>query len=454
MSANFFSKNIKILILMFISVIVVNCSNDDVVTKPVLLVTGAFSDYETVEIDQDSDTQIIVVKGENLSAGISISVTGDFIISFDDLNYSNSLQISKEDAINSTKVYTRMRPSKEGDITSVLTIKSEGATDKVFNLEGNGILLAYRYTTFNKAHLGFGGGLNQALEKTFTLQDDMSNIDKITMFVKLDCPTGGCNAWDVFAHIQVRDVDSNEWYEIGRYITPYGVDNHQLDRGFEIDVTDFKSLLRGNVELRAYIEVWGSDGWELSVDFDYQIGTPDYEYYAISKVIQFNRNSLEGVPYGVDASTFDLTKSITIPENSKSTHLRTIITGWGHATPSDANGRPCAEWCFRTHDVLIDQVNTFQHKMEPIGCSSNIVSPQGGNWTPDRAGWCPGMAVPVRIDKFTTTMSGVTFNFEYDFEDWTADGGSTSGTSGAYYAISTFIVVKSETVINKPIIVE
>ena len=47
----------------------------------------------------------------------------------------------------------------------------------------------------------------------------------------------------------------------------------------------------------------------------------------------------------------------------------------------------------------------------------NPVSPQSGNWSPDRAGWCPGMAVPVRIDDFASSMSGASFNFEYDYED-------------------------------------
>jgi hypothetical protein len=60
------------------------------------------------------------------------------------------------------------------------------------------------------------------------------------------------------------------------------------------------------------------------------------------------------------------------------------------------------------------------------------------------------MEVPVRVDNFTTTMAGSTFAFEYDYEDWTADGGSTSGTPGAFYATSTFVVVKSNTPIVKP----
>ena len=46
--------------------------------------------------------------------------------------------------------------------------------------------------------------------------------------------------------------------------------------------------------------------------------------------------------YGEDQSEFDMTKTITISDEVESTHLRTIITGWGHATPADSDGRRCA----------------------------------------------------------------------------------------------------------------
>lgn len=312
----------------------------------------------------------------------------------------------------------------------------------------------YNYVAFNNQRIAFGGGHDQTKKASFNLHQDNTNIETINMYVKLRCPTGGCNAWDVFANIKVKDTDSGEWYEIGRYITPYGVDNSQVARGFKIDVTDFKSLLQGSAELFARIETWGSDGWELTVDFDFIEGNPDYKYYAVSKVLSYDEWSTSGVVYGVDASAFDLNKAITIPNNAESTHLRTIISGWGHATPLDNDGRPCAEWCFRTHHIKIDGADTFSHKMEPIGCDSNPVNPQNGNWVPDRAGWCPGMAVPVRVDGFSSSMAGNTFTFEYDFEDWTSDGGTSSGQNGAYYATSTFVVVKSNSPINKPEVVE
>ncbi len=308
-------------------------------------------------------------------------------------------------------------------------------------------------TTFDNQRLAFGGGHNQSATGIFNFPEDLSSVETIKMFIKIDCPSGGCNVWDVFAHLQVKDPATGDFYEMGRYITPYGVDNHQLDRGFEFDVTDFKSLLTGNTELRTFIEVWGADGWEVSVEFDFIEGTPDYNYYNIARVIEYNQNSLEGVPYGVEAPSFDLTKDVQIPNNSASTHLRTIITGWGHATPEDpGTGRACAEWCYRTHAVKINGTEQFSHDMGPIGCGSNPVSPQSGNWQPNRAGWCPGMAVPTRIDQFNSAMAGQNFSLEYSFEPWEADGGSLSGQDGAYYAISTFVVVKSNSPIEKPIV--
>ena len=34
---------------------------------------------------------------------------------------------------------------------------------------------------------------------------------------------------------------------------------------------------------------------EFDVEFDYVEGEPDYKYYQISRVVQYNKNSLEGV---------------------------------------------------------------------------------------------------------------------------------------------------------------
>lgn len=416
---------------------------------------GSVSNFGEQTIATVSSEQVFQVKGLNLENDVTATVSGAFEISKDNVTFTNTLNYSYG-TINTLEenLYVRFIPGSMdlGDQNGTITLSATGVDNVVINLLGSGVPVIHNYQTFLDQRIAFGGGYNQTETAIFNLHNDLTNIEAVKMYIKLRCPAGGCNAWDVFANIKVKDVTSGNWYEIGRYITPYGRDNSPLERGFEIDVTDFKSLLNGSVELFARIETWGDDGWELSVDFDYIEGTPDYAYYAVEDVLSYDDWSTSGVPYGVtnDPMVWDLDKSITIPANAEATSLRTIISGWGHATPADSDGRGCAEWCYRTHDIKINGVNTFQHNMGPIGCSANPVSPQGGNWEPDRAGWCPGMAVPVRLNNLATSMAGNTFTFEYDYEDWIADGGGQSGTPGAYYATSTYVIVKSSTPIVKP----
>lgn len=428
----------------------VNLSGESISITPIINVDGVIENFGDVTVMQNSVAQTITINGDNLDADIVIAISAGFEISFDDSIYSSSLQIPEATANEDTLLYVRFSPSSLGVNSGTLTLSNVDTDDVVLDLEGNGIAVAHNYTTFNEEPLAFGGGFSQSASQVFNLHTDLTNIAQIKMYLQIDCPSTGCDDWDRFANIKVKDPSTGNWFEIGRYITPYWVGTQLLDRGLEFDVTDFKSLLVGATEIRIYIENWTAKADLITLDFDYIEGTPDYPYYAVSEVLGYHANSIDGVPYGVSHS-FDLDKQITVPANAESTHLRTTISGWGHATPNDSDGRPCAEWCYRTHDVKIDGVTAFSHDLGPIGCASNPINNQSpGNWTPDRAGWCPGMAVPTRIDDFGTTVSGSMFTFEYDFEDWTSD---MSGGS-AYYATSTYVVVKSNSAITAPMVID
>ena len=60
------------------------------------------------------------------------------------------------------------------------------------------------------------------------------------------------------------------------------------------------------------------------------------------------------------------------------------------------------------------------------------------------------MEVPIRLDQFDSAMAGSSFAFEYDYEDWVNNGGNCN----AFCATSTFVVVKSNTPIAKPVVNE
>lgn len=323
------------------------------------------------------------------------------------------------------------------------------ACDKSSNSEP--LPVVHTIKTFDKQRHAFGNGFNQAVEGVFDFPVDPTKVERIWMFVKLNCPPEGCNIWDMYANISVKDPNSDHWFEIGRYITPYGVDNSAVGKGFRIDVTDFKSLLTGEVTLRSFVEVWGSDGWLVTVNFEVTEGTPDYKYYQVANLLAFNQHSLAGIPYGEEHG-FDLSRTVTIPEMAEATSLRTVITGWGHATPLDPDGRPCAEWCFRTHATLINGAPLFYHELKPLGCASNPINNQRGNWSPDRAGWCPGMAVPVRTDKFDLPMAGESFTYAYELDEWVNNFQSSADNKHAYYAISSYVIVKSNEPLERPVV--
>lgn len=416
---------------------------------PLLTVNPTSIDFGDVIINELSEVKSFELTGINLVTGISLTASENYMVSLDGTTFSQIQNISSEVANEATTIYVRFSSADLGLVSGTLMVQNEEAEQKTVTLKAVGANVVYNYGTFFKQRLAFGGGFDQSAVQTFTLHDDMSNIEAIKMYVKITCPSGGCDDWDVYANVKVKDDASGEFYELGRYITPYWNDNSQLPRGFEFDVTDFKSLLQGSAELRIRTECWNAKGYEISVDFDYIEGTPDYPYYAVSRVIAYDDWSSSGVPYGV-SHDFDLTKTVTIPSNAQSTHLRSIISGWGHATPLE-DGRGCAEWCFRTHGVKINNSTMFQHNLGPLGCASNPVSNQNpGNWKGERAGWCPGMEVPTRIDNFNTSMASSTFSFEYDYEDWVTDGAG----GDAFYATSTFVVVKSDTPIVKPTVAE
>jgi hypothetical protein len=445
----------KTLFLCFLgfTAVLFSCSDDDSSTvteedKNLVISTNTNSlTFEDTELGSSSNRNFSL-QYKNLNAPIQITTTGDFQIGFNLENLSQSIDISNGDEETTKTIYVQFTPTQTGTQNNELKIVNGDEFEKIITLHAKGKEKTITMSTFSDKRVAFGNGHDQSAVQSFDFPTDIDKVSQIKMFVKLRCPAGGCDEWDVFANVKVKDPASGEFYEMGRFITPYWNDNSQLPRGFEYDVTDFKSLLTGNNELRIRTECWNSKGYLVSVEFDFIYGTPEYKYSAIVPIIAYDDWSSSGVPYG-KTHNFDLDKSVSIPNEAEKIHLRSTISGWGHATPYDSGGRGCAEWCYRTHYIKINGSQKYTHDMGPIGCAQNPVSNQEpGNWKPDRAGWCPGMEVPIRIDEMESTWAGQTFNFEYDYENWTNNGAN----GDAFYATNTFVIVQSNTPINPAVI--
>lgn len=311
--------------------------------------------------------------------------------------------------------------------------------------------------TFDKTNLV---PAKQSAEATFTFPKEVEKVKKITMYVQDDCGNRNCDEWDRYANIYVKNKATDEWYEIARFITPYWWGTEGLKRGLEFDVTDFKSLLSEQVHLKIYTETWLPKGRTYSVDFDIDMreGEGDYKYSAVAPILQYNSSS-HSLPYGIKHDK-PLSKKISLPANTQRAHIRTLISGWGHALSKDAKSKKqeelniadnyCAEWCPRTHHILIDNNVAFTHTLGSLNCAGNPLNNQWpGNWEPDRAGWCPGMPVPTRIDTLQENANTQPFQFTYQLQEWERD--TTNGDPDkAFYAISNFIVVQSNTPITAP----
>ena len=254
--------------------------------------------------------------------------------------------------------------------------------------------------TFNEAlHTGAN-----TITQSFTFPNDVSIYDQVFMTVALTCPTGGCDPWDRFATIRLGRA--NEEYEIGRYITPYGNGNCS----WTLDVSDYRTLLSGDVELISFIETW-SKGWEVSVDFEFVEGTPDYQQISVKNLwVDYMLTYGDTIFYSIDLEE----KIVPIPSNAEKTVLRIINTGHGQGNTQNA-----AEFAHQTHTIEVDGVNAFSQDLWYYDCGSNPCSPQGGNWTPSRAGWCPGMEViPDDYDLTSMVTPGGWVSLDYVLEPY------------------------------------
>ncbi len=181
-----------------------------------------------------------------------------------------------------------------------------------------------------------------------------------------------------------RKFEVVEQYEIGRFITPYGI-NLDLGPGFTwtYDVTDYRPLLADSVHLAA-------GNWQelLDVKFLFIHGTPPRDVIKVENV-------WKGEYYLSNMDQTLLPKTVTLEPAAKSFRLKTRASGhlWDNATN-------CAEFCPKVHQVYANgsQVSSWQNWTD---CGYVPVYPQGGTWLIDRAGWCPGEPVDEYAHELT-----------------------------------------------------
>ena len=271
------------------------------------------------------------------------------------------------------------------------------------------IQLAYLHgdttiVAFDNVHQFFGGsGNNRTVIDTIQFPDSNSEYSEIIMTVALECPTGGCDPWDRKAKISVMHL--NDWFEIGRYVTPYGV-----ECGWSFDVTDYRSLLKGEVPLRSYIDTWVQPGWLVNIQFDLISGVPEFPFTTVRNVWNYDY-----VVYGDTTNPVNIS-SVTeyIPSDAQQVDLKMITTGHGQGNTDNA-----AEFSLKIHDIFLNGEFSYFHNFWRDDCENNDCSPQNGTWQYDRAGFCPGdKVIPQDFDLLDHVLAGDTVKLDYVLEDY------------------------------------
>lgn len=239
---------------------------------------------------------------------------------------------------------------------------------------------------------------------SFSLPQFTGAFASIIGHFSVTCPSisGGCDDWDRLAHVEIL-APSGQWVEIIRYITPYGVGCDHT-----IDLTDYASLLQGEVTMRVRIDTWGTGGWNVNLDLEYELGTPDYIYTTVDRIWQGN------YPFG-NFSNLDPVpnQQVNWSDQTEKAVLKVVTTGhgWGENNTSNA-----AEFYQSANFLYTDGALKSAHffwtncNPNPDGCQ-----PQFGTWEFNRAGWCPGAIGTLKEFDLTDLSNNGSTQLGYKF---------------------------------------
>ena len=136
-----------------------------------------------------------------------------------------------------------------------------------------------------------------------------------------------------------------------------------MECGWTFDVTDYRSILKGEVALLSYIDTWVRPGWLVTIEFDFISGSPSHNYTAVRNLWNYDY-----IVYGDETIPVRNIPSITeyIPMDAEV--VRMITTGHGQGNTDNA-----AEFSYRVHDININGELAFLHDFWRSDCESNHV---------------------------------------------------------------------------------
>jgi hypothetical protein len=171
--------------------------------------------------------------------------------------------------------------------------------------------------------------------------------------------------------------------ELVSFVTPYGIglDLGETGISFEIDMSDYVSILTG--DKRLLMTLGGQNQEEMDLEFLFIVGTPPRDVVQYEQLWQgTNRFGNVRINDILNDVRFAPT-SLELSSEASSFKLKSTITGHGSEGEFAQNGGQV------THKMRSGESDLFEWTVTQE-CSMNPIFPQGGTWVFDRQGWCPG----------------------------------------------------------------
>jgi hypothetical protein len=220
--------------------------------------------------------------------------------------------------------------------------------------------------------------------------------------------------------------------EIGRYITPYGIQFDLGPNGFTwiYDVTDYQKYLHGMVDLAAH-----NTQELIDLKFAFIEGIPPRDVHNVEPIWENWRS----YNYGNLAQNTELTpQTITLSDTSSMFKIKTRLSGHGQVGQA-----ACCEWVPNDHKIYINGTERFVWNIwQTSECGENPNTSQGGTWPYAREGWCPGDMVKEHDHEITPFVApGQTITVDYGI---TPVPGNDPGQAGGNYIGAFDLVSYSE----------
>lgn len=258
-----------------------------------------------------------------------------------------------------------------------------------------------RVAAFTKA---LNDAQHHKVKNTVAFPDSVAGIGRVVCTLTLENTPKGIDPWDRLAQLFLTD-SSGERYEILRWITPY-----RKAWQWRVDLTDFLPLLRGKKELELACETY-SEGWLVSIDFDFYPGAIAREPYKVVKLW----NGVAKIGLADDPiERFLVPQTVPLDRETTGAAFYSIVTGHG-GSPNALNAGEFHPLWRKLHC----DGRTFTNRLWKDDVYLNPCRPQGGTWKFSRAGWSPGDVVaPWIVDLTSAVAPGKSLRLAYELQPY------------------------------------